>query len=76
MAPEYTDMPKLSSLVPPAAQMPVSGRGTAFWYDMLGRVHHTDTYDNSYITAPAAAGYYLVELRGTNTRRIQAVMVK
>ena len=76
VAPEYTDMPKLSSLVPPAAQMPVSGRGTAFWYDMLGRVHHTDTYDNSYITAPAAAGYYLVELRGTNTRRIQAVMVK
>ena len=73
---EYTDMPKLGSLVIPAAQMPVKGQGTAYWYDMLGRMHHSDEYDNSYITAPASAGYYLVVLQGKETRTIHQVMVR
>lgn len=72
----YTDVPQLRTLVNAAAQMPVSGRGTAYWYDTLGRLHHSDSYDNSYITAPAITGYYLVELRSGNNRSIHPVLVK
>ena len=74
--PGNTDVPQLRTLVNAAAQMPVSGRGTAYWYDTLGRLHHSDSYDNSYITAPAITGYYLVELRSGNNRSIHPVLVK
>jgi len=69
-------MPKLGSLVVPSAQMPVKGEGTAYWYDMLGRMHHSDEYDNSYITAPAAMGLYLLVLQDKDTRTIHQVMVR
>lgn len=59
VAAEITDMP---SLVPLNAQIPLKGKGTATWYDMLGRRHHSESYDNSSITAPGAAGYYLLVL--------------
>ena len=74
--PGNMDVPQLRTLVNAAAQMPVSGRGTAYWYDTLGRLHHSDSYDNSYITAPAITGYYLVELRSGNNRSIHPVLVK
>lgn len=74
--PGNTDVPQLRTLVNAAAQMPVSGRGTAYWYDTLGRLHHSDSYDNSYITAPAITGYYLVELRSGTNRSIHPVLVK
>ncbi len=74
--PSNMDVPQLRTLVNAAAQMPVSGRGTAYWYDTLGRLHHSDSYDNSYITAPAITGYYLVELRSGNNRSIHPVLVK
>lgn len=73
---EYADMPKLGSLVVPSAQMPVKGTGTAYWYDMLGRMHHSDQYDNSFITAPGAVGYYLLVLQGQEKRTIHQVMVR
>lgn len=73
---EYADMPKLGSLVVPSAQMPVKGEGTAYWYDMLGRMHHSDQYDNSYITAPASVGFYLLVLQSKDARTIHQVMVR
>lgn len=60
-------MPQLESLVAPSAPMHVPGRGTAYWYDMLGRRHHTDQYNDSYITAPGTTGYYLLVLRAADT---------
>jgi hypothetical protein len=70
---EYTDMP---SLVAPSSPMAARGKGTASWYDMLGRIHHSDAYDNSDIFAPATAGYYLLVLQSAETRTIHHVMVR
>ena len=73
VAADIMDMP---SLVPPSAAVHVNGKGTASWYDMLGRLHHTDSYDHSDIVAPASAGYYLLVLQSAEARTIQPVMVK
>jgi len=64
VAADITDMP---SLVPLSASMLVKGRGTAHWYDMLGRCYRSEAYNDSYITAPATAGYYLLVLRAADS---------
>ena len=70
---EIADLP---SLVPLSAPMHVQGKGTATWVDMLGRVHHTDAYDNSDIVAPGITGYFLLVLQGNDSRTIHHVMVR
>ena len=70
---EITDMP---SLVPPSSAMHVKGRGQASWYDTLGRLYHSDAYDDSDITTPATAGYYLLVLQNDDARAVHQVVVK
>lgn len=72
-APEIADMP---SLVPISAPMRIRGKGTATWVDMLGRIHHTDAYDNSDIVAPGITGYFLLVLQSNERRAIHRVMVR
>jgi hypothetical protein len=67
------DMP---SLVPLSASVHVAGKGNACWYDMLGRPHKSEAYDNSDITAPSVAGYYLLVLRSESARSIHSMMVR
>ena len=73
VAPEVTDLP---SLVPLSAPLHIQGKGTAYWYDMLGRLHHSDAYDDSAITAPGTAGYYLLVLQSSASRSVHQMMVK
>lgn len=75
---DITDMP---SLVPLGSSIQVQGKGKAYWYDVLGRPHHTESYDNSSISAPTTAGYYLLVLRASDTnapkpRTIHPMMVR
>jgi hypothetical protein len=70
---QILDMP---SLVPISAPLHMQGRGKACWYDMLGRPHQSEPYDNSDITAPSVAGFYLLELRSDNARSIHSMMVR
>lgn len=73
VAAEVTDMP---SLVPPSAPLQMKGKGTAYWYDMLGNRHGAQTYDNSEIRTPAAQGCYLLILNEENTRAAHRILVK
>lgn len=73
VAAEVTDMP---SLVPPSAPLQMKGKGTAYWYDMLGNRHGAQTYDNSEIRTPAAQGCYLLILNEENTRAAHRIVVK
>lgn len=73
---EYTDMPVLTSLVAPSSPMHVRGKGTAYWYDMLGRLYSSKAYDNSNIIAPSTAGYYLLVLRNGDTQTVHRIMVR
>lgn len=52
-----------STVVSPSAPIRLSGKGTAYWYDVLGRSRTSETYDNSDIAAPAAVGFYLLVLQ-------------
>lgn len=52
----------LPSLVPLNAPLQIKGKGTAVWYDMLGRSQQSQSYDDSSITTPASAGYYVLVL--------------
>lgn len=70
---EITDMP---SLVPLSQPLKVSGKGTAYWFDMLGRAQHSEVYDNSEIHAPSTAGSYLLILQSEHTRDAHHIMVK
>lgn len=75
---DITDMP---TLVPLGSSIQVQGKGKAYWYDVLGRPHHTESYDNSSISAPTTAGYYLLVLRASDTnapkpRTIHPMMVR
>ena len=70
---DVTDMP---SLVPPSAPMQIKGKGTATWYDMLGRIHHSENYDSSAITTPSIAGYYLLVLQADDTRSAHRIVVR
>lgn len=73
--PSVTDIPTLT-LLPSGSQLQVKGKGKAYWYDMLGRPYHTESYDDSAITAPASAGYYLLLLQSDESREIHPIMVK
>lgn len=73
VAAEVMDLP---SLVDPNAPMHIKGRGTAYWYDMLGRRHQTQPYDDSDITTPGAKGYYLLILQSDEARDVHSVMVR
>ena len=73
VAAEVTDMP---SLVPPSAPMQVKGKGTACWYDLMGRQYSAQPYDNSEILTPASQGCYLLILNEENTRASHRVIVK
>ncbi len=73
VAAEVIDLP---SLVDPNAPMHIKGRGTAYWYDMLGRRHQTQPYDDSDITTPGAKGYYLLILQSDEARDVHSVMVR
>jgi len=70
---DVTDVP---SLVQPSAPLSVKGKGTAYWYDMLGRMHGSEAYDNSQIHAPATRGYFLLVLQNDNARSIHRVVVR
>lgn len=60
-------MPNLTTqIVNPSAQIPVKGTGTAYWYDMLGRVFKVENYNNTSITAPSQRGYYLLILQSSD----------
>jgi hypothetical protein len=52
----------MPSLVPLNAPLQIKGKGTAVWYDMLGRSQQSQSYDDSSITTPASAGYYILVL--------------
>jgi hypothetical protein len=60
----------------PAATMRLQGKGTATWYDMLGRRHHADAFNNSDITAPATAGFYLLVLHSADKREVHRMLVR
>lgn len=70
---EIADMPSLVLLSSP---MHVRGKGTAYWYDMLGRLYSSKAYDNSNIIAPSTAGYYLLVLRNGDTQTVHRIMVR
>ncbi len=69
------EMP-LPTLVNPNAPLHIQGRGVARWYDMLGRCHSTQSYDESDIVSPSAKGYYLLLLQGSDSREIHHMIVK
>ncbi|MBR1473731.1 MAG: hypothetical protein IJ602_05675 [Paludibacteraceae bacterium] len=73
VAAEVKDMP---SLVPPSAPLQMRGKGTAYWYDMLGNRHGAQTYDNSEIRTPAAQGCYLLILNEEDARAAHRILVK
>ena len=73
VAADVTDMP---SLVPPSTQMQIKGKGTATWYDMLGRQYSSQTYNDSEIRTPGTEGLYFLLLQNEQTRMIHRVMVK
>ncbi len=56
-----------NTVVSPSAPIRLSGKGTAYWYDVLGRSRTSETYDNSDIAAPAAVGFYLLVLQPDDT---------
>jgi hypothetical protein len=70
---EVTDMP---SLVQPSAPVQLKGKGTACWYDLMGRQYSAQPYDNSEILTPASQGCYLLILNEENTRASHRVIVK
>ena len=70
---EVLDMP---SLVPMAQPISVQGQGVAQWVDMLGRLHHSESFNNSDIYAPAAAGSYLLILQKQDIRSAHHIVVK
>ena len=73
----YTEQPHLTAYTAhPKQALRMRGRGTAEWYDMLGRRHNSVGFDNSDILAPATVGYYLLVLRREDGREINQVLVK
>lgn len=71
-----TEIPDMPSLVPPSSSLYIKGKGNAVWYDMLGRPYSSMPYDDSDITVPAVAGYYLLVLQADGSRTIHSIMVR
>lgn len=62
------DTPQLTPIVvPPTSQIPMQGEGIAYWYDMLGRLHKMENYNNSAITTPDQQGHYVLMLQSQET---------
>ncbi len=74
--PVAADVKDMPSLVPPSAPLMLKGRGTATWFDMLGRQYNTYGYNDSEIRTPGAEGFYFLVLQNDLTRTIHRVMVK
>ena len=74
--PVAADVQDMPSLVPPSAPMQVKGKGTASWYDMLGRQYSSYSYNDSEIRTPGTEGLYFLVLQNENARTIHRVMVK
>ena len=73
----YTEMPHLTAYtVQPKQALRMHGRGTAHWYDMLGRRYRSEAFDDSDIYAPATAGYFLLVLESDESREINQVLVR
>ena len=73
----YTEMPHLTAYtVQPKQALHMHGRGTAHWYDMLGRRYSSEAFDDSDIYAPATVGYFLLVLEGDESREINQVLVR
>ena len=72
--PSYVnDMP---TLVPLSSPLNIKGQGTAYWYDMTGRIHHSESYHDSDIYAPNSLGYYLLILQSADERTIHPIIVR
>lgn len=62
------ETPQLTPIVvPPTSQIPMQGEGIAYWYDMLGRLHKMENYNNSAITTPDQQGHYVLMLQSQET---------
>ena len=70
---DIVDMPTLVNLT---SQIPMKGKGVAYWYDMLGRCFSREDYNDSAITAPGIAGYYLLVLQTDEERSAHRMMVR
>jgi len=70
------DIQDMPSLVPPSAQLPMKGKGTAYWYDLLGRQYSSQAYDESAVRTPGARGLYLLVLQSDEARSIHRMMVQ
>ena len=70
---EITDLP---SLLPPSAPLQLRGKGTAYWYDLLGRSSRVEPYNDSYITTPSAVGCYILVLQTATGRTMHEVMIR
>lgn len=73
VAADVTDMP---SLLPPTAPLTIKGKGTAYWYDMLGRAAQVEAYDDSDVYTPGIPGYYILVLQSATGRSIHSVLVR
>lgn len=73
VAADVTDMP---SLLPPTAPLTIKGKGTAYWYDMLGRAAQVEAYDDSDVYTPGIPGYYILVLQSPTGRSIHSVLVR
>ncbi|MBO4690338.1 MAG: hypothetical protein J5621_05640 [Paludibacteraceae bacterium] len=71
---DISDMP---TLVPPSSPMLIKGKGSASWYDILGRPYHMQPFNDSDITSPGVQGYYLLVLQYPSGRRtVHSILVK
>lgn len=70
---DIVDMPTLVNLT---SQIPMKGKGVAFWYDMLGRCYSREDYNDSAITTPGIAGYYLLVLQSDEDRSAHRMVVR
>ena len=75
-SPVSADVKDLPTLVPPSAPLEIKGKGTASWFDMLGRLYNSETFDDSQIRTPGTRGYFLLVLQTNNTRTIHRVVVR
>lgn len=71
--PVLVDLP---AVVTPTQQIPISGSGVAYWYDMLGRKHQMELFDNSAISVPEQQGCYVLLLQTKQTTYHHRMIVK
>ena len=72
---DESQISNLPSLVKPHAPLTIQGKGTAYWYDLLGHGYDAQDYDNSAIYTPHTAGSYILLLRSEGTDKTAHVIV-